>query len=261
MRILILVPFYKQLSSKTCKCLLDLTCKLPSHKIEFSIVSVDNTYLHGARETLFEQFKVNHKDPIYGGFDWILHIDSDQTFIVKDVLSLLKHAKENSFSVLSGIYFGRTKEQVTPVLMRKLEGDTRLKMARVRNLDVSELKGEYYRIASLPKKKFFEVDVIGFGFFVCKPKVYFDIQEKFVGPVFNLEINPCNGKIKGEDVVWCEKARACGYKLMVDKSVIIGHMGGEVTFRDYKAWMAERWLALEKENEAFNKEGLNGKEK
>ena len=59
--IAITVPFYKQLPSKTAKCLLDLTCLLPGYGYGFTFISVDNTYLHGARESLWERFEKERK--------------------------------------------------------------------------------------------------------------------------------------------------------------------------------------------------------
>jgi len=236
MKIAILVPFYKFLPSKSAKCLIDLAILLKVHGIGYSFISKSDTYLHQARESLFDLFDQERKKRDY---DWVLHIDSDQTFSVEDVLTLLKHAEENDFPVLSGIYFGEQSGRILPVLLKKLDKKTALDMARVRNCDPGEIKASYYRIAALPDKPFFEVGVIGFGFMVCRPKVYDDIVEKFGRPIFAPEMDKKANKIVGEDVTWCERARACGHKVMVDRNVIIGHMGGEITYKDYRAWLAE----------------------
>jgi hypothetical protein len=256
MKIAILVPFYRQISTISCKCLIDLACLLPSYGHEFAFISIDNTYLHMAREGLYEQFERQFGDK---GYDWILHIDSDQDFHITDVMKLIRDAEENNFPILSGVYFGRTAEQVTPILLKTLTPEIRKEMAEMQHCKVEDLKGQYYRLATIPDDRFFEVDVIGFGFFICRPQVYKDIVEKFGRPVFPIKFNKLNNRTIGEDSIWCERAKRCGYTIMVDREVIVGHVGGETGLRDHKAWLAERWLAREKENEAFHKEGNDGK--
>ncbi len=237
MRIAILVPFYKTMPAATCKCLLDLATQLGKFDIESEFISVSNTYLHDARETLFERLEKAHKKK---SFNWVLHIDSDQTFATKQVVALLKHAEEKDFPILSGIYFSSKTGGIMPVLMRKFNDERRRKMADFRKCKVSEIKGDYYRIANVPKEAFFEIDVIGFGFFVCKPKVYADIKAKFGRPIFAPEMDKSLNRIRGEDAVWCNRAQECGYKIMVDRSIMVGHMGGDVGFREHKGWLLEK---------------------
>ncbi len=250
MRIAICTPYYKQLPAKTCTSLIKLVYNLTRAGIESGHIFSDYTYVDEARQLIWERFKKEHdKKP----FDWIMHIDSDQTFFPNQVKQLISDATANNFPILSGIYFGRTEAQVTPVLMRKLDDETRARMAEAREKKIEELRGPYYRIANIPAEQFFEVDVAGLGFLACKPKVYEDIVEKTGPYIFDL-VRMKDGSKRRDDVLWCEKARKCGYKIMVDRRIMVGHMGGEVLFRDFKAWCAERWLASNKRNEAFHKE-------
>ena len=96
------MPFYKNVPSLTCKCLLDLVIQLRNHGISYFFHSTADTYLHTAREQLFELFEKQAEKREY---DFILHLDSDQTFRPEDAVRLLKHAEENDYSILSGIYF------------------------------------------------------------------------------------------------------------------------------------------------------------
>jgi hypothetical protein len=237
MNIAILVPFYKNVPALTCKCLLDLVIQLRNYGISYSFHSTADTYLHTAREQLFEQFE---KQAGKREYDFVLHIDSDQTFRPEDVVRLLKHAEENDFAILSGIYFSEFGEMVLPVLLKKMDEEARKKTAKARGVKPSEVKEKYYRLVSLPNKPFFEVDSCGFGFMACKPSVYQDIVKKFGRPVFKPEVE--GSRIKGEDIIWCEKAKKSGHKVMVDHSVIVGHLGGEIGLREYKAWVAEELI-------------------
>ena len=243
MNIAILVPFYKTLPAKRCKCLIDLAILLQKNGITYSFISVTNTYLHDAREQLYNFFE---QEKTKRNYDFIMHIDSDQTFNTEQVVSLLKNAEQNNFPILSGVYFGEIAGQISPILMKRFDKESKKKMADDMGLTEKDIKTDYYRLTAMPNQQFFEVDVCGFGFMVCKPEVYKKIVKKFDRPVFAPESEK-GGKIKGEDVVWCERAKACGYKIMVDKSIIVGHMGGEITLKDYRASLAEQMLAKKKD--------------
>jgi len=233
MKIAILVPFYKFLPADSCKSLIDLAMLLQSHKIAYSFISVSDTLIHDARERLFELFE--QETASHGEYDFIMHIDSDQVFKVVDVVQLLKHAQENNFSILSGVYFSPKKGQVAPVFLNRLDAKKRNEIALQRGCKESEIKEEYTRMFRLPEEPFFEADVCGFGFLTCKPKVYADILAKFGRPVFAPELEKSGKRVKAEDVSWCEKAKECGYKVMADRNVIVGHKGAELGYREYKA--------------------------
>lgn len=242
MNIAILVPFYKTVPAKSCKCLIDLTTGLQSQGIAFSFIPISNTYLHNAREQLYDSFE---KEKDKQDYDFVMHIDSDQTFSTEQVVSLLKNAEENRFDILSGVYFGEIDGKIAPVLLNKLDKETKKKMASQAGVSENDFKASYLRLTSMPSQQFFEVDACGFGFLACKPKVYESIVKKFGRPVFAPETEK-GGKVKGEDIVWCERAKACGYKIMVDRSITIGHMGGEITLKDFRASLAQQMMAKRK---------------
>lgn len=64
-----------------------------------------------------------------------------------------------------------------------------------------------------------EVDGAGSAFILVKAEVYKAINDRFggVGPYTPLDVS--------EDLSFCKRARACGYKIMVDTTVKIGHVG------------------------------------
>jgi len=252
MKIAILVPFYKTLPADSCKCLIDLSILLRGYGVSYSFISISDTYLHDARERLFELFEKERAKS--GDYDFILHIDSDQTFKVEDAANLLRHAEENDFPILSGVYFSPKGDKILPVLLNRVDGEIRKKIAEEKKCKESDIKEEYCRMYRLPKEPFFEIDACGFGFMVCKPKVYDDIKAKFGKPIFVPKVEREGNRLKGEDVVWCEKAKACGYKIRADRSVIIGHKGWEIGYREYKASLLAMYLANKQKNEPPPKE-------
>lgn len=64
-----------------------------------------------------------------------------------------------------------------------------------------------------------EVDATGAAFLLVKREVYEKIRAEFPNE------SPWDRVGAGEDVDFCNRARACGYKIMVDTTVKIGHVG------------------------------------
>jgi hypothetical protein len=246
MRFALMVPYYKVVPSKTAISLVNMIISLKKGSTEFAHFSIDQTYIDLARETLArDMLKMHAKSP----FDWAFHIDSDQSFTPKQAWELLADANTNNFPILSGIYFQR--ENPLPVFMYLLDDKTRKDIAKARHQNPGEITGKYVKPAVIPEERYFTADVCGFGFMVCKPKVYEDILQKFGKPIFDIERDEFN--TLRDDVRWCEKARACDYKIVMDNAVRIGHEFGATSYRDFRAWRAEKYLEHKKMNEAYEK--------
>lgn len=139
--------------------------------------------------------------------DRVLWLDSDMVF-APDILSILGETmKETDADIVTGLYFRRVPPY-TPVLYDKLE-------------QVSELSAEYRELKDLPKERIFEVAGCGFGCVLMGTDVFLSLDSKF-GQLFN----PTPGM--GEDLAFCWRARQCGYKIICDQSVQLGHVGYEV---------------------------------
>ena len=139
--------------------------------------------------------------------DRVLWLDSDMVF-APDILSILGETmKEADADIVTGLYFRRVPPY-TPVLYDKLE-------------QVSELSAEYRELKDLSKERIFEVAGCGFGCVLMGTDVFLSLDSKF-GQLFN----PTPGM--GEDLAFCWRARQCGYKIICDQSVQLGHVGYEV---------------------------------
>lgn len=152
--------------------------------------------------------------------DRILWLDSDMVF-TSDILGTLTHTmKETKADIVTGLYFRRVAPY-SPVLYSKLDA----------NADQTA-QFEDYKV--LPEDRTFEVAGCGFGCVLMNTDVVLSVQAKY-GEMFT----PTPGM--GEDLAFCWRARQCGYKIVCDQSVKLGHVGYEViTKRFYDAYNQEK---------------------
>lgn len=141
--------------------------------------------------------------------DYVLWLDSDMTFMPDTLQRMHAQMAENNLDILSGLYFRRVPPY-SPVLYDKIEC-------------TGEDKG-YSEFKDIPPA-LFEAGGIGFGCVLMKTDVFLDVQSKF-GAMFD----PIEGF--GEDLSFCWRARQCGYKIMVDPTISLGHVGTQVVNKD-----------------------------
>ena len=132
--------------------------------------------------------------------DYVLWLDSDMTFPA-DVLEKLLNNKDKG-DIVTGVYYRRV-EPYRPVLYKKLEAT-----------DEGCRFEDYLDIKDKP----FEVAGCGFGCVLTPVSVLVDVLAKF-GDLFT----PLVGM--GEDLAFCWRARQCGYKIVADPSIYLGHIG------------------------------------
>jgi GT2 family glycosyltransferase len=189
-----------------------------SDKIEIVYYTLGDTYIHNARTKLAKtmmQWNNNFKA------DYVLHLDSDMVFESEDVFKLIKSAKENDLDIVSGIYFTKSQSGTHPLVFKEIK-------------DKNIKNGSIEYLSTYPSK-LFEADGVGFGFLLCKPKVYADLFKKYGWFFFDYERTQW-GQNCGEDVVWCKRVREEGYRIMVEPKIILGHAGGVVGIDNYKAF-------------------------
>lgn len=79
----------------------------------------------------------------------------------------------------------------------------------------------------LQMSKNIEVDAVGFGFVAIKQGVFEKIDRPWFGHLAQVIQGP-NGKQMpvsiGEDISWCIKAKAAGFRIIFDPSVLVGHI-------------------------------------
>lgn len=141
--------------------------------------------------------------------DYVLWLDSDMVFDPDTLLRLLEHAAPDT--IVTGMYFRRV-QPYSPVLYDKLEIDDEGKIETEELKDIPEgLK-----------------EVAGCGFGACLVPVE-ALMDSLT--IFHQMFDPITGL--GEDLSFCWRARKCGYKIVVDPSIPLGHVGYQVITRPF----------------------------
>ena len=140
--------------------------------------------------------------------DYILWLDSDMVF-PPDTLAKLLEDRESG-DIITGLYFRRV-HPFSPVLFDKLE--------------IENGKCDWTVFEKIPDD-LFEVGGCGFGCVLMKTDIIFEISARF------SELFSPIGRI-GEDISFCWRARQCGYKIVCDPKISLGHVGHHVVTRDF----------------------------
>lgn len=163
---------------------------------------------------------------IQTGFDWVFWLDSDMVFQQDILVRMLEVAREKDLDFLSGLYFRRVPPY-TPVAFDHLEVNE--------NGDC-----EWSEFEELPQS-LFEVGGCGFGGVLVKTEVLAKVQEKFGNMFFPIAQ-------MGEDLSFCWRARQCGYKVWMDPTIVLGHVGYSVINRKFY----ESYKSVSEREEANN---------
>lgn len=169
---------------------------------DVSISFVVGSLVYSARNNLA-------KTAVDLGADWVFWLDSDMVFPPDTLQRMLKTCKEKDIDFLTGVYFRRVAP-FTPVLFKEMSDDGH---------EAEEFK-------EIPKDELFEVRACGFGCVLMKTNVIVDVFSTFM----NM-FTPIEGS--GEDISFCIRARQCGYKVIADPTIPLGHVGHAVITRQY----------------------------
>lgn len=156
------------------------------------------------------------KQALMGDYDYVLWFDSDMVFETDTMERMFKTLQDNKLDILTGLYFRRVPPY-SPVLYR--------------TLDYHDSKAIWTEFDELPEKALVEVAGCGFGCVLMSTDVLMSVQGKY-----NTMFQPMQGM--GEDLAFCWRARQCGYKIMCDTSLVVGHCGQAIVNDAY--WRSYR---------------------
>ena len=152
------------------------------------------------------------KSAIEHEYDYLLFIDSDMVFDGDWLLELLKHKVD----IVSGLCVSRCAPYRPVAFVLADDGKYRPR----EKLD----EGRFYS----------DLDAIGCAFILIKT----DVFNKIDRPWFAM---PSHGdSIMGEDIYFCKLAKKAGYKVCVDTSLVVGHIGDRAyTIYDHNDYMKQ----------------------
>lgn len=182
--------------------------------LEYTFGIQKNTYIHAARnKSIWDA--VNQKAT------HLMFIDADMDFPNDGIERLLSR----QLDIVGGLYFGRVRPNpVVKVKHSKLNG--------------------LANPASVPETDLQEVLAVGTGFMLINMDVFKKLEPPFFFHAepeeFGLDPVPFPHNELGEDVAFCLKARSAGFKVWVDTTIELGHIGESRSDRStFEKWKAE----------------------
>ena len=198
MKILIAIPSMDQMPAQFTASLAMLR-KTEETAVAFEISSL----IYTARNNLAMK-AIEHEA------DYILWLDSDMQFAPDTLERLYADYKAGKGDIISGLYFRRVAP-FSPVAFSWLE---------------MTAEGCFHTNQETIPDEIFEVQGCGFGCVFMPADVLMDVIGKF-GDAFS----PINGV--GEDLSFCWRARQCGYKIVIDPAIQLGHVAHMVIDRSF----------------------------
>ena len=198
MKTLIAIPCMETVHTDFAKSMVDLTRNAP-----------EETYVCFKKSSLiYDSRNLLSLTAMEGEYDRVLWLDSDMVFPPDTLVKMLQTMKEKDLDVLTGVYFKRMAPY-RPVLYDEMNEDGTV----------------YTEFKDIPDG-LFEVGGCGFGCVLMKTDIIFEISARF------SELFSPIGRI-GEDISFCWRARQCGYKIVCDPKISLGHVGHHVVTRDF----------------------------
>jgi len=214
LKVAIITPVYGSYEQAFINCLM-LCLSRPNTNIGFSLVSLcGNSNVTAARNLSIQEVFIQEEAVKYK-FDYLLFIDSDVIFAFEDIQKLLAYQKD----VIAGTYFAKS------IPFFPVAG----------YYDINKIENGFPKVTKeqVSSKKLLEVDWVGCGFLLLKRKII----DKIEYPWFDMRVidlpKPAkrggNITIKkellSEDISFCTKIRELGYKIFLDTSVLLKHIG------------------------------------
>ena len=211
MRITMLLPTYKNISSKTYMAMVTLIQNMNTYGFIPAIHFLDQTNVVIARNHLQKAY-IDSKDKFQS--DIVLWMDSDHPISFQQFMTLLKHFDENNsdLDVLSARYI--TRDLYQPRVCAYV--------------NTGDFDTPIFNAISIDSTGIQLVDAVGFGMLLMKPEVIDTVyNEHKLHSFIHRPYGLCaDGKLVSEDLDWCMKATDLGIRIAVDNEVDIDHEGG-----------------------------------
>lgn len=151
------------------------------------------------------------KKAISDGADLVMWFDSDMVFspnVLKKMLMFI----EEGYDMITGVYYRRVPP-FSPTIFKTME------------IDEQKQESVWTEFEEIPNEPF-EVAACGFGCVLMKTEMFVATFAKFgnmFAPIGNV----------GEDIAFCWRARECGYRIVADPSIALGHVGHTIITKEF----------------------------
>lgn len=245
-KLIILIPAEASILYDSAMSILNLFCFLKANNIDFQFYSTCGAAHAFARNILFK--KAHDLLTKEEGFTHILLLDSDHVFPPEAVTQLIGLHTEFKSDILGAGYL--TKQE--PVNMVAL---TAVKYSK----DDPKTPIRYSMMTHFELNKVYTVDAVGFGMVVMQPEVLMNMVKHYeTGELCEFPYR--EGIVIGEDVSFCQKAKAIGYKVEVTTAVMLGHVTSAIMDMKYAEKLYNRNFDMPKNisSATVDKDGIEG---
>lgn len=185
-KLLIAIPSYDTMRAEFVQSLMALTARLHRDRIEHEVKIITGTLVYIARDHL-ARHAVNQ------GYTEVLWLDSDMVFSE----NILEDLSDAGGDIVCGLFISRHNPYLNVLFSC---------------LDPAE------RITDIPDDRF-EISGCGFGCVWMKVEVLQTVMERNGGKCFLPETR------LGEDLAFCRRAGAAGYRIYCEPTARVGHTG------------------------------------
>ena len=202
-KILIAVPCMDQLPAQFAHSLATLT----SYGIEDTQISVWfnlGSLIYTSRDQIAKKALLDEAD-------LVMWFDSDMVFAPDTMKRMLKFIDDGA-DMVTGVYYRRTVP-FTPTVFKTMD------------IDYEKQTASWTEFGEIPDEPF-EVEACGFGCVLMKTEMFAAVFAQF-GAMFSPIGNV------GEDIAFCWRARQCGYKIIADPSIALGHVGHTIITKEF----------------------------
>lgn len=202
-KILIAVPCMDQLPAQFAHSLATLT----SYGIEDTQISV----WFNLGSLVYTSRNEIAKRALLDKADLVMWFDSDMVFPADTLMKLLKHIDAGA-DFVTGVYYRRTPP-FTPTIFKTME------------IDEAKQEAVWTQYDPVPTEPF-EVAACGFGCVLMRTEMFVAVFGKFgnmFSPIGNV----------GEDIAFCWRAQQCGYKMIADPTIPLGHVGHTIISKEF----------------------------
>jgi hypothetical protein len=151
---------------------------------EIDYMRVGLMYIDIARNMIWDEARKRQTDAL-------LCLDDDMTFTPQTFEAVWNTPGD----VVSGLYFQRRQPPTAPCMYQRMPN------------------GHHSAVMAYPKDAVIDVDAVGFGFVLIRKPVIDALEHPFT-----------TRTAKGEDIAFCENAKAAGFSVKVNTAAKVGHI-------------------------------------
>lgn len=210
-RVVVMSVMHSEYEPETRRSIINAK-RMLTGRCAFTFLSVHSSYIHAGRRQLLHEALKRHGD---NPFDYFMMLDTDIEFMPEDIMWGIRDIDEGKADFVTGLYFNRHSYHHPIIAV----GDVRL--------------GFFWDFC-FEIGKIYEITACGCGFMIMSRNFIQEYTKRYKSTDWFCSDQWCPTQVghqhfkrwvTGEDIDFCFKARALGYKLVLDTNILLKHKG------------------------------------